>query len=464
MTKNTRPEPSDARVEEMLRVRAGDGTPRDLVAAISTAIETTRQSPRRLRARLAPRGRGNAGVLLAAAVIVGAAVGSAIIGGTKLTAPDRAQATDDVVQSPPSSSAPASPRPSAAAPAGVAHDFGKEPALVPYLFSDDVGWVTTATSVYRTMDDGRTWVDLTPQHVGPLAGTLVVDASTAIVASGEGPNVSIAATHDAGATWTTSTVNDGAYGPLLLFSSTTDGTVTFFDTTYAMAAHVHVYRTTDGGRTWSGPTPGTFPARQVKPGGWGAGAIWLNEGKADNAPFDDRLWVSTDGGVTWPARRFPTTDFAQPGELKWVAGSPWFGAGGQIVMAISNGDKGALFRSDDDGQSWQLVKSWTEPGSGYVPLRLSSDEWVLVGGDGTSVLSTTDAGASWRTITGERPIHYLSNPTFASPDHGWALHDCERGKITGLGRGPDPYCDGNTLATVLLETTDGGKSWNPLAK
>jgi photosystem II stability/assembly factor-like uncharacterized protein len=95
---------------------------------------------------------------------------------------------------------------------------------------------------------------------------------------------------------------------------------------------------------------------------------------------------------------------------------------------------------------------------------LSTDEWVLVGGDGTSVLSTTDAGASWRTITGERPIHYLSNPTFASPDHGWALHDCERGKITGLGRGPDPYCDGNTLATVLLETTDGGKSWNPLAK
>ena len=463
MTMNTRPEPSDARVEEMLRLRAGDGTPRDLVAAISTAIETTPQSPRRLRARLAPRGRGNAGVLLVAAVIVGTAVGSTIIGGTKLTAPDRAQATIDVVQSPPSSSGPASPKPSAAAPVGVAHDFGKENAVVPYLFSDDVGWVATATSVFRTTDDGRTWVDLTPQHAGPLAASLVVDATTAIVASGEGPKVSIAATHDAGATWTTSTVSGGAY-PFLLFSSTTAGTLTFFDTTYALAAHVHVYRTTDGGRTWSGPTPGTFPALQVKPAGWGDGAIWLNEGKADNVPFDDRLWLSTDGGVTWPARRFPTTDFAQPGELKWVAGSPWFGAGGQIVMAISNGDEGGLFRSDDDGRSWHLVKSWTEPGSGYVPLRLSSEEWVLVGGDGTSVLSTTDGGAQWRTITGDRPINYLSNPTFSSPDHGWALHGCDRLKVTGIERGPDPYCDGNTLASVLLETTDGGKSWNPLAK
>src|SRR5258706_11761751 len=243
MTMNTRPEPSDARVEEMLRLRAGDGTPRGLVAAISTAIETTPQSPRRLRARLAPRGRGSAGVLLVAAVIAGAAVGSTIIGGTKLTAPDRAQATIDVVQSPPSSSGPASPKSSAAAPVGVAHDFGKENAVVPYLFSDDVGWVATATSVYRTTDDGRTWVDLTPQHVGPLAANLVVDAATAIVASGESPNVSIAATHDAGATWTTSTVNGGAY-PFLLFSSTTDGTLTFFDTTYAIAAPGHGYRTT----------------------------------------------------------------------------------------------------------------------------------------------------------------------------------------------------------------------------
>jgi hypothetical protein len=246
------------------------------------------------------------------------------------------------------------------------------------------------------------------------------------------------------------------------FASATDGTLTFFDTTDTVPARVHVYRTSDGARTWAGPTAGTFPVGEIKPGGWGGGAIWLNVGKADNVPFDNRLWLSTDGGVTWPARRFPTADFVKAGDLKWVSGPPLLVDGSRIVINISNGDTDGVFRSDDGGQTWQLLESSSELGGAYVPLRLSSDTWVLVSELGTSVLSTEDAGGHWRTVVGDHRIWGLSYPTFASADHGWAVHGCDRRTTLHINHGPDPLCDGNTLASVLLETTDGGKSWHPL--
>jgi len=462
MTMNARPEPSDARFVEMLQQRAGHGAPRDLVAAISTLVNETPQSPRQLRTRLASSGRGRTGLILVAAIMVVTALGAAIAGGTKLTTPDPRR-NNETVESPPPPSAPTPPPTSSSTAPGVARAFGMEPQVVPYLFSDAVGWVATGTALYRTTDGGRTWADRTPPHVGATFGSLVVDADTAFVNWAEGGNsVSIASTRDAGATWTTTLVDRGALGPLVSFGSATSGTLTFFDTIDTVPARVHVYLTSDGGRTWDGPTAGAFPASEIKPGGWGGGAIWLNVGKADRVPFDDRLWLSTDGGVTWKARRFPTADVVPAGELKWVAGPPLVLGGGQIVMVVSGGDSEGLFRSDDDGQSWQLLKSWTLRTSDFEPLRLSSGTWVLASGDGTLVLSTADAGGHWRSITGDRPIFYLSSPTFASPDHGWAVHVCNRRNRIGFYRGPDSYCDGNTLLSVLLETTDGGKTWHRL--
>ncbi len=130
-------------------------------------------------------------------------------------------------------------------------------------------------------------------------------------------------------------------------------------------------------------------------------------------------------------------------------------------MAIGSVDAMGLFRSDDDGATWELLKS-DRSSAGFEQIRISSDEWLLVSVDATSIMSTADAGAHWRTIAGDHPISFLSSPTFASRDHGWALHGCNRHQTIGITRRPDPYCDGNTLASVLLETTDGGKTWQPL--
>jgi photosystem II stability/assembly factor-like uncharacterized protein len=463
MNTNSHPELLDSSLETMLRQRAGNGAPSGLIVSIATAIDAMPQAPRRLRTRLAPRRRGGAGLVLVAAIVGISALGVAIVGGARLTSPDQRRTTNDPIASPASSGPATSPKRSALIVAGVAHDFGAERQLVPYLFGDGVGWIATRTSLFRTTDGGRTWTDRTPRHAGAMIANLVIDANTGVVGWGDGQSVSIATTHDAGVTWTTSILKSETTAPLPLFSSATTGTLTFFDTADRSPVGLHVYRTSDGGQTWDGPMAGTLPASQSKPAGSGAGVIWMNVGKVDNIPFNERLWVSLDGGLTWPVRHFPDPPFAPSGMLKWVIGPPVFEADGAIVLAVSDGGSTGVFRSADDGQTWQMLQSWQDTATGGVAfIPLSPTGWVLADGVGTEVISTTDGGDHWRPIKGDRPIFWLVT-SFATPDHGWAAHACNRNPNPVINRGPDPFCDGNTLTSVLLETTDGGKSWHLLA-
>jgi photosystem II stability/assembly factor-like uncharacterized protein len=480
MNTNPHPELLDSSLEAMLRQRAGNEAPSGLIVSIATAVDATPQSPKRLRTWLAPRRRGGAGLVLVAAIVGISALGVAIVGGARLTSPDQRRTTNDPVASPAPSGPGRSPKPSALIAPGVAHDFGTERWLVPYLFPDGVGWITathrvpglarqspgsalmaTQTSLFRTTAGGQTWTDRTPRHAGAMIANLVIDADTAVVGWGDGHAVSISITHDAGVTWTTSILKGETNGPLPLFASATNGTLMFFDTANRSPARVHVYRTPDGGQTWDGPTAGTLPAGQSKFES-GAGVIWLNVGKVDNIPFNERLWVSVDGGVTWPVRHFPDPPFASSGTLKWAIGPPVFEADGAIVLAVSAGGPIGVFRSADDGQTWQMLQSWqdtTMGGLAFTPL--SPRVWVLADPVGTEVISTTDGGDHWRTVMGDRRIFSLVT-TFATPDHGWAAHECDRDPNPMINRGPDPFCDGNALTSVLLETTDGGKSWHPL--
>jgi hypothetical protein len=199
----------------------------------------------------------------------------------------------------------------------------------------------------------------------------------------------------------------------------------------------------------SGQIPG-----QNKPYGWGTGAMWLNVGKVDGVPFDERLWISFDGGVSWPQRTFPTNAEVPRGALAWLVGPPLMDRAGRLVVLVSNIDGEGLFASADDGRTWQLIRWFPDEGGTLDPQWLSDQEWVLT--NGTDIWSTVDGGVSWRHVVEDPPVGSLSD-TFVSPDHAWATHGCDRRGY--LRRGPDPLCTGNTKTGFLLETTDGGKSW-----
>jgi photosystem II stability/assembly factor-like uncharacterized protein len=343
--------------------------------------------------------------------------------------------------------------------------FSGANGLAVHLASDIVGWVSTTSALYRTGDDGKTWTEVRPPGWSEGATAQVIDADTMYFVSnsnGAKGRLAITATHDGGTSWVTATIDDSpaaGYDPLLSFRSPTSGSVVLYS--YPVTK-LRLYTTADGGRTWTGPVHPAVPAsmHEAPNPGTASGALWLNNGRYDNKPFDERLVLSFDGGLTWKERAFPVSAAAPRGTQKGVDGM-WTDGHGRIVIVIGNPDGDQIFTSGDGGWSWRFVKGWRQWPTVFTVQLISASEWILSATDGSQVRSTMDGGAHWRTTAGSRSIE-LDATSFASPDHAWAVHMCVYGGRGPLVPSPDPLCDGKGLNSLLLATTDGGRTWTPI--
>jgi photosystem II stability/assembly factor-like uncharacterized protein len=433
----------------------------------STGVRVVRPHTIRRGTARAPR---RTWLLVAATLLVGAGVvGATLTGATPPTPSPRSSLPSTIAQTSasPAAASEAATRAGFVLPPGISVDASRI-----RLVSDSVGWLATATALYRTTDMGITWTQLHPpagSETGSSGsgGTSFVDADTAYVLR-RGSPLTVSATHDGGATWTGAViaVPVGSIGPLMTFRSPMMAYATFQESPESAWDRLLIYATTDGGVTWTGPTRGTAPslapgANKIE-GAWGD-ALWLSDGKADNAPFDEQLAITFDGGVTWTQGSFPIDKVAVRGDLKWplaVLGVD----GGHIVLAIVVGDEKTdpqvIYDSADNGRSWQFIRSWPQPYLCDIEVQfLSPTTWVLVAPDGSEVWSTVDAGAHWRRAAGNARL-WLPTTTFGSPDHGWAIHVCMSFGHKPIP-GPDPACDGTGATAVLMATTDGGRTWTP---
>ena len=172
------------------------------------------------------------------------------------------------------------------------------------LASDTVGWVSTASAVYRTRDMGKTWTEVRPPGWSATATSRFVDADTMYVASqyvgSDGGPVAIAATHDGGTSWVEATI-DGPprmAGMVLSFRTPDSGTATFFT---ADGKDLRVFETADGGRTWTGPVRSSAPRmlyllKDLDLYRSGDRALVLSNALAPGTPFDNNVYLSMDGG------------------------------------------------------------------------------------------------------------------------------------------------------------------------
>lgn len=337
------------------------------------------------------------------------------------------------------------------------------------MMSATVGWGTTSQAILRTEDGGRTWIDV---HAGPGGFTRFVDERTASFV-GPDPFDTIVTTHDGGRTWATATIAPPADGgPLqLTFASADVGFATFWREGSRPGA-LAVFRTDDGGATWTGPVVGdesNLPSYMGKAEAQGgdAGLIWAWPGKADNQPFDNRFSLSADGGANWVVRPFPVDPLTPAAELKNPVSIRSDGAG-HLLMVI--GDAPAIFDSRDDGRTWTRLRAWSKPVE--IELRSMTD-WTSVAWNGSFIDTTIDAGATWRhTIaSGPAPLHSTlgvhSTVTFGSPDIGLLLDSTQRWachlKSPQQSPNPDPSCAPGQPLSVLSGTSDGGRTWTELA-
>jgi uncharacterized protein (TIGR03437 family) len=251
---------------------------------------------------------------------------------------------------------------------------------------------------------------------------------------------------------------------------------------YIGAADGGVWKTTDGGTTWTALTDQqpsmAIGALAIVPGSGlqNADTIYAGTGEADNCSpcyYGAGILKSLDGGATWSNIQAPFVDSAGRGvKVSSIAVSP---TNSQIVLAGANGIMpafqggpstipGGIYRSTDAGATWALVAGGGQgtriifnpanPSQVFATISgVVSSTYPLVAGLG--VFISNDAGATWTASnTGINPISLASSGRIEiamSPSNPLVLYV----SVTNYNGSP-----GNLLG--FYTSTNGGQTWTQL--
>jgi photosystem II stability/assembly factor-like uncharacterized protein len=446
-------DPFERRLAGALRADADlSVAPFDPASVARAAIQANHKRPghnaRRLRDSRVPR---RTWLLVAAILLIGAGViGTSLVGG-RLVAPSPSPVINTVIADASASPASSPTNATAALPARTGQfddmcDFG--------LGSTTVGWISTTTALYRTEDLGKTWsaVQAPGWSAATAVANLFIDADTAYSFLQGSPS-KIAATHDGGATWVETALGEATDWPAFSFQTPSRGSLIFYGE--LKTDPVRIYATVDGGSTWADPRSVTTVWGAIMPdwclhrdpsGTLGQTHPWL-----DRQPLNGFVQLSRDAGLTWTKRPIPA---GNDPDL-------WGDDSGRIVLAVHPEGPppvhDRIYTSGDDGRSWRLAADLS-PGGRNVQV-LSASEWILVADDGSSVASTVDGGAHWGTVVGSLTFN-IGSSSFASPDVGWAVPLCGPHEYPPT----HPACDPTGVKHLLLQTTDGGRTWTPVGE
>jgi len=352
---------------------------------------------------------------------------------------------------------PPSPIPDTPASPEINAPLVEAPGLIDIHFVSELnGWGITDTQLVRTNDGGITWYNVTPPDVtsaGYNAHNFILnnehvwlqitDFAKSLTSS------DVYRTNDGGLTWTKSTVPFGS--GRLMFLDENNGWA-FSDLGAGAGSNaVAVFQTTDGGTTWkqtytndpNDPNAGTsLPLGGLKSGltplnmqtAWVSGVTY-----SDGAVY---LYRTDDGGANWS--QVTTLALPPAGQTTQVSFDPV-----QVVTSTnafvtvripSDETKLAVYVSNDAGNTWSLTPVLI-PNGGSADF-LSAVEAVIYNGEQFYV--THDAARTWSII----PPAVAFGETFAMMDFvnsatGWVITDSNDHRS-------------------LYRTNDGGATWSPV--
>jgi photosystem II stability/assembly factor-like uncharacterized protein len=266
--------------------------------------------------------------------------------------------------------------------------------------------ITYGDGVYRSTDGGAHWTHLGLEDTRHIGKILVDprDPDVALVAAmghayGPSPERGVYRTTDGGKSWTKTLDRGPEAGAIDLAADPTNPNLV-----YATLWSMHrppwsqyppvqgtgsgLFRSEDGGRTWSPVTGGGFPSRDVgrigvavAPGGERVYAIV-------DAGEEGGLYRSDDGGSTW--RR--VSDDARVTARGWYFGRVFLDPGDPDVVYLP---KVGLYRSTDGGSTFVSIKG-SPGGDDYHYLWIDPTETgrMIAGVDQGATL-TLDAGHTW---------------------------------------------------------------------
>jgi photosystem II stability/assembly factor-like uncharacterized protein len=346
-------------------------------------------------------------------------------------------------------------------------------------FAPDSGNAAGSDGVFRTIDCGATWADVTPAqlrgHLGIITLT-AVDADDAWVVAWDQNGTPTTAetwrTSDGGASWQRTDVSIRPEG---------DPTIFFLDRVHGWLGipvaglsagnfQARLFSTADGGASWT-PVRGELAGGTVPV----AGVMFIDAehgwGVPDAAQGGD-LYGTNDGGHSWKPAVIPAPDgFTGP---RQPVGLPIFADARNGVLPVRLGTatnafpvaglggtvRLDLYATHDGGGRWTPTTPLSDvpAASAFAILPsvgvLSASQWIVA--TEATLYITGDAGTTWQatpSTMGLPPSRGASYPTitlvasaFPSKQAWWVVYE-----PLGCVEGCDLY--------GILRTADAGRTW-----
>jgi DNA/RNA endonuclease YhcR with UshA esterase domain len=289
--------------------------------------------------------------------------------------------------------------------------------------------------VLRSVNGGNTWTSVGGGAIGTfdIYNIDAVSASTAFVTTTPSTTTYIFRTTNGGASWDTVFSQAGGFVDAIHMFDATNG-IAIGDP--VPATTWTILKTTNGGASWA--RIATEPAAVGGEAGtqndlatFGSNNIWFG------ASAGGRVYRSTNGGATWTSGTMPGATTATRVISVWFNNANYGIAGHYTTSGVYN-----AARSTDGGATWSAITVGSATtydiavgGSGTV------DFWMA---RGTNVFTSTDRGANWtQSYTGTGTFYDVDFYTAGSNTYGWGVKDNGNivmyyGTITGVGETPLP--------------------------
>jgi len=234
----------------------------------------------------------------------------------------------------------------------------------------------TGGGVWKTQDGGRTWENISDGFFGGSIGSISVsedDPNVIYVGGGEKTvrgNVSsgygVWKTEDAGKTWTQSGLEKSRHISRLAIHPKDYNTVyaAVLGNIYKPTADRGVYKSTDGGKNWNKILFESNDAGAVDlimdPSN--PRILYASTWDIRRTPYSlssggegSKLWKSTNSGESWKEisknKGFATDTLGIIGVTVSPVNSD------RVWAIVESKDKGGVYRSDDGGDTWELINS-----------------------------------------------------------------------------------------------------------
>jgi photosystem II stability/assembly factor-like uncharacterized protein len=287
--------------------------------------------------------------------------------------------------------------------------------------------------VWKTDDDGRTWMPIFDSQPTQSIGAIAVspsDPKVIYVASGEGlhrPDLSVGngvyRSSDGGKTWVHLSLDDSQQIPSIAVDPRNANRVyaAVLGHPYGPSAQRGLYRSSDGGATWTnvldqGENTGSsfiridpFDANTLYAGFWNARTGPWEDKTMYNGPHGG-LFKSTDGGDHWRALKDGLPEGLSQLD---VAIAP--SARGRLYATVATSSNPAaqggatpsvrIYRSDDGGEHWRVATSDARPalriGGGDLPiLTVDPRNADILYSASIVVMKSIDGGSHWISFKG----------------------------------------------------------------